>query len=104
MSYRELTMIDVREVLRRRAAGQSTRRIARETGTDRKTIGRYVAVAREMGLATTDVTDDGVVHEVAQRVQARRLPDASEQRRELAEHRARIEAWLAQKRPLRLRR
>ncbi len=31
MSYRELTMIDVREVLRRWAAGQSTRKIARET-------------------------------------------------------------------------
>ena len=103
MSYRELTMIDVREVLRRWTAGQSTRRIARETGTDRKTVGRYTTIAREMGLATTDFTDDEVVHEVAQRVQARRLPDASEQRRELADHRPRIEAWLAQKRPLRLR-
>jgi hypothetical protein len=29
MSYRELTMMDVREVLRRWAAGQSTRKIAR---------------------------------------------------------------------------
>ena len=103
MSYRELPMIDVREVLRRWSAGQSTRRIARESGIDRKTVDRYTTVAREMGLATTDVADDGVVHEVAQRVQARRLPDVSDQRRELAEHRARIEAWLGQKRPLRLR-
>ncbi len=37
-------------------------------------------------------------------MQARPLPDASEERVELAAHRARVESWLAQKRPLRLRR
>ena len=34
MTYRELTMIDVREVLRRWAEGHSNRQIARETGAD----------------------------------------------------------------------
>jgi transposase len=102
MSYRELTMIDVREVLRRWAAGQATRKIARETGTDRKTIDRYVDAVHTLGVTRdVDLTDD-VVHEVAQRVQARRAPSASEERLELAEHRARIEAWLSQKKPLRL--
>ncbi len=103
MSYRELTMIDVREVLRRWAARQSTRKIARETGADRKTVGRYIAVASELGLARDEELGEAVVHEVAQRVQARPLPDASEERVELAAHRARVESWLAQKRPLRLR-
>ena len=103
MSYRELTMIDVREVLRRWAAGQSTRKIARETGADRKTVGRYIAVASELGLAHDQELGEALVHEVAQRVQARPLPDASQERLELAAHRARIESWLAQKRPLRLR-
>ena len=42
MTYRELTMIDVREVLRRWAAGHSQRKIARETGTDRGTATRYI--------------------------------------------------------------
>jgi transposase len=103
MSYRELTMIDVREVLRRWAAGQSTREIARNTGADRKTAARYIAVGRELGLGAQTEWTDELVHEVAQRVQARPLPDASEERREVAAHRARIEAWLAQKRPLKLR-
>ena len=37
MTYRELTMMDVKELLRRWAAGHSNRKIARETGTDRGT-------------------------------------------------------------------
>ena len=45
MSYRELTMIDIQGDLRRWAAGQSARKIARETGADRKTVGRYIAAA-----------------------------------------------------------
>jgi transposase len=102
MSYRELMMIDVREVLRRRAAGQATRKIARETGPDRKTVGRYVDAMQELGVARDVELTDEVVHEVAQRVQARRAPTASEERLELAEHRVRIEACLGQKRPLRL--
>src|SRR4051794_34155167 len=37
VSFREITMQDVREVLRRAQAGQGIRQIARETGLDRKT-------------------------------------------------------------------
>ena len=40
MSYRELSMIEVKEVLRRREAGQAWRETARETGLDRKTVRR----------------------------------------------------------------
>lgn len=103
MTYRELTMIDVHEVLRRWTAGHSTRRIARESGADRKTVGRYLAVVAELGLARDTEWTEATVHEVARRVQARPLPDPSEERREIAAQRIRIEAWLEQKRPLRLR-
>ena len=34
MSFREITMQDVRELLRRHEAGQSARKIARELGVD----------------------------------------------------------------------
>ena len=52
-------MQDVREVLRRRQAGQSARRIARETGLDRKTVGRYLEQAAEGGVtAEVAVTDE----------------------------------------------
>lgn len=43
MSFREITMQEVSEVLRRWQAGQSARGIAREMGLDRKTVGRYIS-------------------------------------------------------------
>ena len=46
MSFRELSMIEIREVLRRWTAGQAVRAVARETGVDRKTVERYVNGAR----------------------------------------------------------
>jgi transposase len=103
MSYRELTMIDVHEILRRWAAGQSTRKIAREASTDRKTVARYIAVITKLGLTCETQWTEAVLHEIAQQVQARPLPDPSEERLEIVKHRARIELWLGQKRPLRLR-
>ena len=50
MSFREITMQDVSEVPRRWQAGQSARRIARDMGIDRKTVGRYVDEAKASGL------------------------------------------------------
>jgi len=102
MSYRELTMIDVREVLRRLATGQATRRIARETGTDRKTVDRYAEAAEALGIGRDAELGDDVVHQVAQRVQGRRDAVMSDERAEIAAHRDQIEAWLTQKKPLRL--
>jgi transposase len=103
MSYRELTMIDVKEVLRRWQAGQSVRRIGRETGIDRKTVSRYLATATELGLPRDRELAEMEVHEVAQREQARPLPAATDERAEVAQYKDRIAAWLAQSRPLRLR-
>ena len=45
MPYRELTMIDIKEVLRRWSARQSLHHIARDTGVDRKTVRRYIRAA-----------------------------------------------------------
>jgi hypothetical protein len=94
MSFRSLTMIDVREVLRRWQAGQSTREIACKGGCDRKTVGRYVEAAEQCDLPRDRPLTEEEVHEVAQRVQARPLPDPSEEWQEVARHRDRIEAWL----------
>ena len=103
MSYRELSTIDVRELLRRWAAGHSMRKISRETGTDRGTAGRYIAIAEQLALARDSELSEAEIHEVAQRVQARPLPDPSAERQAIAEHKARIIEWLEAKRPLRLR-
>ena len=102
MAYRELNMMDVKELLRRWSAGHSDRKIARETGTDRKTVSRYTAVAKHLELARDRAPSDEEAHEVAQRVQSRPLPDRSAEWREVAQHRERIVEWLGAKRPLRV--
>lgn len=100
MGFRELTMIEVRELLRRRQAGESARRAARECGADRKTVKRYYEAAEQSG-ADGELTDE-LVAEVARLVQGRPVPPASEAWKTLVPVRARIEAWLSAERPLRL--
>ncbi len=102
MTYRELTMMDVKELLRRWAQGHSKRQIARETGTDRATVARYVAVAEQMHLPRDRALSDTEIHEIAQHVQTRPLSDPSTQWTAIAAHREQIVEWLDRKRPLRL--
>lgn len=94
MSYRELHMLDVIEVLRRWQAGQSARAIARAGVGDRKTLGRYIKAAMAVGVGATQELDDDVVRRVLHAVQERPLPAPSEQWTTLQAHRGRIEAWL----------
>ena len=49
MSFRELTMIDVKEVLRRWVAGQSARQTARAGMISRRTATRYIEAATSLG-------------------------------------------------------
>ena len=65
-------MIEVKEVLRRWEAGQSLRRIAKETGLDRKTVRRYVAALKE-----ADGEDSARVQQMVQAVQVRPPRQAS---------------------------
>lgn len=102
MAFRELSMIDVKELLRRFAAGESTRRAAAGCGADRKTVGRYYQAARECGVAAGVELTDQLVARVAGAVQARPKPPPSEAWQALVPHRARIEQWLSGDRPLRL--
>jgi transposase len=102
MSFRELSMIDVREVLRRWQAGQSVRAVARESGTDRKTVMRYVGAAQACGVTSTSDLGDEVVAEVARLVQERPATPPSDARKTLETHRERIQGWLRGERPLRL--
>jgi transposase len=94
MAYRELTMIDVREVLRRWQSRQSIKSIARGTRVDRKTVRRYVAAAEALRIEPTTELSDGVVHEVAQYVQSRPQPPPSDAWKTLVCHGQRIRQWL----------
>ena len=102
MAYRELHMIDVREILRRQRLGHGARRIAAAVGIDRKTAGRYVEAAQAAGITPETELTDSVVHDVARRVQAREPAPPSEEWRAIAACRAQIETWLTRERPLRL--
>lgn len=102
MSFRELSMIEVREVVRRWQAQHGLREIARETGLDRKTVRRYVEVLEALDVGRDTELDDALVHQVASRVQTRAVPEPSDERSRLMEHRERIAGWITQKKPLRL--
>ena len=51
MAYREVGMVQVREIVRRWLAGDGLRSIARALGVDRKTIAEYVRLAHAAGIA-----------------------------------------------------
>jgi transposase len=102
MSFREITMQDVSEVLRRWQTGQSARLIARETGLDRKTVARYLRQAQEGGLVAEMVVTEEVARAVGKEVQARPLPPPSQQWQALEQRREQISCWLSAERPLRL--
>jgi hypothetical protein len=50
MAFREVDVIEVREVLRAWLLGKGQRRVARQAGVDRKTAVRYVDAVVEAGL------------------------------------------------------
>jgi transposase len=50
MAYREVTMVEVKEVLRLWVARMGTKRIAAYLGLDRKTVRRYIAAGNAQGV------------------------------------------------------
>ena len=97
MAYRELGVIEIREVLRRFCLGDSVRAIARGTGSDRKTVAKYLAAAQAAGLQPDAVapTEEQVaaVLAAARGAGGGRPGEVPER---LAAHRDQIAAWLAE--------
>jgi transposase len=88
-------MMEVRDVLRRLAAEQSLREIARTTGLDRTTVRRYAEAAAASGWrADQSALDEALVAEVARRVQDRAAHAPSDERTELHRQREHIAQWL----------
>jgi len=102
MAYREHGMWEVLEVLRRSQRGESERAIARGTGMARKTVGRYVRAAGELGwIRGGDASPD---EGLAGQVLALLKPGPEEgygatAQQALALQEERIKMWLAPEHP-----
>jgi transposase len=96
--YREVTMIELREVLRLRAEGLPKKRIAAQLGLDPKTVRRYLEVATTAGVPATGgaITDEQV-----RAVLLALHPGGGRPRGDgwarCVEHRAAIERWLGER-------
>jgi transposase len=108
MPYREVGMLEIKEVLRLWLAGVSKQRIARLVHVDRKTVRRYIALAVEQGVTPApggalSLTEEQLASVLlALRRDAGRQHGASWTR--CVEHRAFIEARLGEAKLSKVRR
>lgn len=99
MAYREIGMVEVKEVLRLWLKGHGFRAISRLTPADRKTVRRYVEVAEDEGLCR-EADESQLTDELLGRVAVRIKPGApsakGEKRKACERHRKFIESKLAE--------
>jgi transposase len=70
MAFREVTMLEVKEVLRLWLGGAPKKRISAQLGLNVKTVRRYIGAARAEGLAREtgpEALDDGLIATVVSR-------------------------------------
>jgi transposase len=98
MAYREVSVFEIKEVLRLWLRGEGYRGIDRLSGVDRKTVRRYVEAAVAAGL-TRDGGEaqltDVVIGLVCERVRPARPAGHGAGWESLVPHEAEIRAWLA---------
>src|SRR5690348_3286400 len=58
MGYRELSRMEIVEVVRRWQLGESQRAIARASGVARETVKKYLRAAEELGVAANGLAVD----------------------------------------------
>jgi len=97
MAYRELFVVEVKEVLRLWVRGRGYRTVARLLSLDRKTVRRYVEAAQALGLSRDEESrelDEDLVAEVVSAVVpgAPRVPGAM--REHCRTHQGLLEDWL----------
>ena len=97
MTFREVTVVQVREVLRRWLRGQGERPAARAAGVDRKTARRYIAAGIEAGLERngdeSQLTDE-VMGQVCEAVRPTRPDGHGASWQVLLGEEERITAWV----------
>jgi transposase len=97
VSFREVPVFEVREVLRLWLRGEGFRPIERLAGVDRKTVRRYIAAAEGLGLVRgggEDQLTDQVVGSVVEAVRPHRTDGHGEAWRLLTANHDQIVSWL----------
>lgn len=92
--YREVTMIEIREVLRLRGEGLPKKRIAAQLGLDPKTVRRYLDAAAIAGVAVTATISDEAVRQVLLALHPAGGRPRGDGWARCVEQRAAIERWL----------
>lgn len=98
MGFREVSVVEVREVLRAWLEGAGLRTVATRAGVDRKTARRYVAAAEEAGLtrdAGLGAVTDELVGQVVEAVRPVRPNGHGESWEQLLAHEGQIRAWVS---------
>ncbi len=99
MTFREVSVVEVREVLRAWLAGAGLRTVAQRAGVDRKTARRYVAAAEQAGVVReggeAQLTDE-VVGQVVQAVRPVRASGRGASWEALEAEHQRIAGWVEQ--------
>ena len=97
MAYRELFVVEIKEVLRLWVRGHGYRKVAQRTAVDRKTVRRYVEAAEALGLSREEDSrplDDDLLADVAAAVHSGRPSVPGEMREHCRFHHELIEDWL----------
>src|SRR6185312_9483874 len=99
MVYREVSVIEVREVLRGWLAGSGLRTVAAQAGVDRKTARRYVQAAQAAGVVQDGGVGqlcDAVLGEVVAAVRPARPAGHGSAWQLLLDQQAQITKWVEQ--------
>ena len=99
MAFREVSVVQIREALRRWLRGEGERPIAKGVGVDRKTARRYIIAAVELGIdrggGEEQLTDE-LIGQVVERVRPHRSDGHGEAWRRLLAEQERIKVWVGE--------
>jgi transposase len=97
MAFREVSVVQIREALRRWLRGEGERPIAQGVGVDRKTARRYIAAAVELGIDRSggeEQLTDELIGQVVERVRPHRTDGHGAAWRTLLAEEAQITTWV----------
>ena len=97
MAFREVSVVQVKELLRRWLRGDGERPIARGVGVDRKTARHYIAAALELGVdrqGGEEQFTDELIGQICEAVRPHRPDGHGESWRELLAEEQQIKGWV----------